>query len=320
MTTETRHLLEAASLVEADTSKDTWVVRLISEGKGSSGLYSATLLEEWGYAFNEALSYINHPTGWDGLESRAFTEIAGEVVGDVWIDRDERGKVGVYANWRPDPDHKEKLARYAKKLGMSIYIEGDGHFNEDGEFEVDTFNPNDPFKSVDVVIAAGRGGRFEITESYRKMYESARVAESEKRPGARQAERKEIKMDEELKEALKGITDALAVLVAEKKQAEAAEAQVEADEAAVTSAVEAYDEARKAIDEADLLEPQREALLAAAKTGKDITADLVSAKAVKESALEAAKTRLGESADADQLREFGGSDKQEYTLRGFGGK
>lgn len=314
----TKHLLEAASLVgDAPAEDGTWRVKVISEGKGSSGVYTAELLEKHHHAFDDLLSFKNHPTGWDGPETRDFTMIAGTIVGETWIDTDERGLKAVYANYLPDPEYRDKLERYKSKIGLSIYIEGSGYLDESsGEFIVDWFNPEDPYGSLDVVIAPGARGAF--MENMRKAYETREG--SEKRPGARQAERKEIKMDEELKEALKGITDALAVLVAEKKQAEAAEAQVEADEAAVTSAVEAYDEARKAIDEADLLEPQREALLAAAKTGKDITADLVTAKAVKESALEAAKTRLGESADADQLREFGGSDKQEYTLRGFGGK
>lgn len=298
--TEKKHLLEAASLASETASADgTWKVRLISEGKGSSGTYPASLLENHHHAFDNFLSFKNHPTGWDGPESRDFTMIAGEIVGETWVDKDDRGLTAVYGNYRPDPEYADKIERYKDKLGLSIYIEGSGYWDDDsGEFIVDWLNPADPYGSVDVVVAPGARGKF--MESMRKTYEAA-IAESDKRPGARQAERKEIKMDEELKEALKGITDALTVLVAEKKAAEAADAQAKADEAAVTSAVEAYDAKVKAVAEADLLEPQREALLEAAKRGEDITAAIESAKAVKESAIEAA-THISESAG---VRDFG---------------
>lgn len=300
----TRNLLEAATLVESDTSAETWKVRLINEGRGSSGYYSADLLENYRHTFDGVLSYINHV---EDPTTRNFMEIVGAVEGETWIETDEDGKVGIYANWRPDESYREKLARYSDRLGLSIFVSGDGEMRE-GVFHVTEFDATDPFRSVDVVIAAGRGGRFEISESLRESYESRRRG-SENRPGARQAEqKKEITMDEELKEALKGITDALAVLVAEKKTAEAAEAQVEANEAAVTSAVEAYAANVKAIDDAELLDIQRDELLEAAKSGADLTDRIAKAKAVKEAALEAAG-RITESAGA---RDFGNSTPTKF--------
>lgn len=299
--TTTRNLLETAALVETDLSGDTWKVRLISEGKGSSGIYPAKTLEDYGHAFNAVLSFENHPIGWDGPESRNFKQIVGRVIGETWIETDERGKVGVYANWKPDPEYKSKLAEYKDALGLSIYIEGDGHLNEDGEFEVDSFNHLDPFRSVDVVIAAGRGGRFEESfKDLKKIYDSRR-SESDTPTATAAGDRKETKMDEELKEALKGITDVLAGLVAEKNDKAAEAAQREADAEAVASAVEAYDAAVKAVDEAELLAPQRESILSAAKRGEDVTKAIESAKAVKEAAIEA--VRVTES--ADQGRNFG---------------
>src|SRR5690554_952942 len=121
----TKNLLEAATLVESNDS-DVWKVRLISEGKGSSGVYPAATLEQFKNAFNDILSYENHPD-WDGPQSRNFKQIVGQVVGETWTDTDERGKLGIYANWSPDPEYKERLSRYKKKLGLSIYIEGEGH-------------------------------------------------------------------------------------------------------------------------------------------------------------------------------------------------
>lgn len=90
-------------------------------------------------------------------------------------------------------------------------------------------------------------------------------------------------MDKEtLEAALKPLADALAILVTEKKAAEAADAQVKADEAAVTSAVEAYDAKVKAIAEAGLPEIQAESLRAAAKAGQDVAPLIEAAKALRD--------------------------------------
>lgn len=287
-----KHLLEAASLVSESASEDgTWKVRVISEGKGSSGTYTASLLENHHSAFDNVLSFKNHPVGWDGPQSRDFTMIAGEVVGETWVEKDERGLTSVYANYRPDPEYAEKLERYKSKLGLSIYIEGSGYEDENGEYIVDWFNPEDPYGSLDVVIAPGARGKF--MESMREFYSANESSNG--RPGTRQEEQ-ENKMDKEtLEAALKPLADALTVLVAEKKATEAADAQAKADEAAVTSAVEAYDAKVKAIAEADLPEIQAESLRAAAKAGQDVAPLIESAKALK-AAIEA---DLRESAGAE---------------------
>lgn len=295
-----KHLLEAASLVSESASEDgTWKVRVISEGKGSSGTYTASLLENHHRAFDNVLSFKNHPVGWDGPQSRDFTMIAGEVVGETWVEKDERGLTSVYANYRPDPEYAEKLERYKSKLGLSIYIEGSGYEDENGEYIVDWFNPEDPYGSLDVVIAPGARGKF--MESMREFYSANESSNG--RPGTRQEEQ-ENKMDKEtLEAALKPLVDALTVLVAEKKATEAADAQVEADKAAVTSAVEAYDAKVKAIAEADLPEIQAESLRAAAKAGQDVAPLIESAKALK-AAIEA------------DLRESAGSEDSTGRILG----
>lgn len=280
-----KHILEAASLVSDSASEDgTWKVRVISEGKGSSGTYTASLLENHHKAFDNVLSFKNHPVGWEGPQSRDFTMIAGEIVGETWVEKDERGLTSVYANYRPDPEYSDKIERYKGKLGLSIYIEGSGYEDENGEYIVDWFNPEDPYASLDVVIAPGARGKF--MESVREYYKDL--------SGTRQIEDKENKMDKEtLEAALKPLADALTVLVAEKKAAEAAEAQVTADADAVKSAVESFEAAVVAIDAADLLDVQVESLRAAAKAGQDVAPLIEAAKAVKEAAVKAVQ----ESAD-----------------------
>lgn len=296
-----KHILEAATLASESASADgTWKVRVISEGKGSSGTYTASLLENHHSAFNEVLSFKNHPTGWDGPQARDFTMITGQVMGETWVEKDERGLTAIYANYLPDPDYRDKLERYKDKLGLSIYIEGSGYEDENGEFIVDWFNPEDPFASLDVVIAPGARGKF--LESARKAYESV-DADAKKSTVTSAGEEKEIKLDEKDREKLDALVAAVATLVADKEKATAEAAQVTADAEAGRNAVEAYDAAVTAIDKAELPEAVVESLRAQAKEGVDVTPLIAQAVAMKE-AFEARGERLNES--ASHGRDFGG--------------
>ena len=302
-----RNLLEAASVVgDATTEDGLWKVRLINEGKGSSGVYSAELLESNKHAFDNVLSYMNHT---DDPTKRNFLEIVGSVEGETWTETAEDGTLGIYANWKPDEDYKRKLETYRDRLGLSIYISGDGEVGDDGEFHVTELDATDPFRSVDVVLAAGRGGRFEVTESLRESYASRR-GESRETGGTVPLDenRKEI-----MEEKLDKLIEMMALLVAEKTaQAEKA-AQVEADAAAVEAAVSAYDSAVVQIDSAELLPSQVEGLRAAAKRGEDVAPLIEAAKKVKSDAEEAITARLGESAPG---REFGARKVESATELG----
>lgn len=275
------NLIEAGTVLSENPSEDgTWRVRLINEGQGSSGYYSAELLESYHHAFDNVVSFLNHPVS--GPETRNFTEIAGRVVGSTWVDTAEDGTLGVYADWRPDPDYKAKLETYKDALGLSIYISGAGE-EQDGVFHVKEFDSTDPFRSVDVVVAAGRGGRFELTESVRKIYESRRGSDEPSVTSA-QEERKLV-MEKDVEERFSALETLLTQLVAKDEAKVAEAAQVEADEAAKVEAVEAYDAAVKAIDEADLLPSQVAALRAEAKKGADVAPLIEAAKQVKADAL-----------------------------------
>lgn len=297
-----KHLLEAATLVSESASEDgTWKVKLISEGKGSSGTYPATLLENHHHAFDNVLSFKNHPTGWDGPSERDFTMIAGKVVGETWVESDERGLKAVYGNYLPDPEYKDKISRYKEQLGLSIYIEGSGYVEESsGDFIVDWFNPEDPYASVDVVIAPGARGKF--MESMRKTYDS--MIDESKKPSVTSAVEKEngIKMDEEIKEAFKALNDLIAPLVAKEQTAQAEAAQAEADENAGREAVEAYDAAVTAIDAADLPAKVVESLRKQAKDGVDVAPLIEQATEMKAALAESAN-------DAPEGRVLGGDSK-----------
>lgn len=293
----TRNLVEAASLLSAPSNEGTWKVRLINEGRGSSGIYSRELLENYGHAFNNSVSFLNHPTA--GPETRNFTEIVGRIVGETWTERAEDGTVGVYANWEPDEDHRRKLEKYKENLGLSIYIAGNGQVDENGDFRVTEFDAEDPFRSVDVVIAAGRGGRFELTESVKRMYESRR-SDSQTSTTAVEERKDDIMELSDVVKAVEALTTQVSALVAARNEEADASAQRQADAHAVEAAVSAYDAAVKAIDEAELIGPQVESLRARAAKGEDITAAIAEAKAIKD-AFEA--TRVSET--AVRGRDFG---------------
>lgn len=317
-TAEKRHLLEAATLVGESAREDgAWKVRLISEGQGSSGFYSRELLEGFHSVLDDVLSFKNHPGEWEGPETRDFTMIVGEILGETWVEDDERGMAAVFGWYLPDPEYRDKIERYKNKIALSIYAMGEGEFNEDsGRFEVLSFE-EDPYNSLDVVIAAGARGKF--LEHARKVY-----AHRVENASATSAEDKDKEGLSEMAE--KDVLDKLDTLIAhfaaatESKQKEA---QAEVDSATVESAakdaVKEYDARVEAISAAELLPAQAKALRESALLGKDISADLDTAVTIaKEAREEAAKAKAeGANHETGQFTEGAGST---HKLRGFGSK
>lgn len=279
--TKTKHLLEQSSLAADSANADgTWKIRVINEGRGSSGVYTRELLEAYHGAFDDVLSYNNHPVGDDGISSRNFLDIVGRVEGSTWVEEAEDGTLGVYANWRPDDDFKRKLEQYRDKLGLSIFIEGDGREDANGDFLVESFNSEDAFRSLDVVIAAGRGGRFE--ESLKKIYSPRiRVAESSQ-PGAASAQDPNTKDQHMTPEQFAELQASIkAALVEAVKTIAEAKADEQKQDQTLEEALAAYAETVKLIDAADLTDIQKESLKARASKGEDITQALESEKALK---------------------------------------
>lgn len=293
---KTKNLLEAASLAATEPAADgSWAVRLISEGKGSSGVYTRELLENYYDAFDDVLSFLNHPSG--SPTERNFTEIAGRIKKDsVRFVEEEDGTGAIYGDYLPDPQYAEKLERYRDKLGLSIFICGGGYVEESsGDFIVESFDREDPFRSVDIVHAPGARGRF--LESVREIY-SAR-SESEKPPvTVAEDERNKMELEAKVDKAL----ELLAGLVSEKAAKSVEAAQVTADEEAAKIAAESaiahYSAAVKAVDEAELFESQRESILAQAAKGEDVSAIIESAIKVKSEALASIQVQATEAEGA----------------------
>ena len=277
-----KRLFEARTLVCGESRDDgSFKVKIINEGKGSSGIYPAELLERSADVFSGTLSFKNHPD-WNGPQGRDFTMISGKVL-ETWVAKDEFDKTAIFGWYLPDPEYAAKIERYKDDLGLSIYINGDGYLNEDGEFVVDWFDPVDPWASVDIVIAAGRGGSLSLGESLKEFY----LGSNENRNN-----RKESKMDlETLAAKLDTLTTTVNSLVSDKEAKAAEDAQVKADDEAVAKAVESYAAKVEAIAKADLPDVLAESLRKDALAGADVEAKITEAKALTE----ALKTELTES-------------------------
>ena len=302
--TQARLYESAPLLKEASRDDGSFKVRLIDEGMGSSGYYPRETLEKYHSAFDDVLSFAAHPKWDEEASNRDFRNIAGRILGETWTEEDRTGKLGVYGYYLPDPNYQEQLERYRDKLALSIYISGEGHINEDGDFEVDFLNGLDPLRSVDVVQAGGRGGKLSV-ESLKEFYNVD--------PNGGRTNRKEAKMDlETLATKLDALTTTVLALASDKEAKAAEDAQAKADDEAVAKAVESYAAKVEAIAKAELPAVLAESLRKDALAGADVEVKITEAKALTE----ALKTELTESGAG---RVIEGSD-DDYTLKGFGGK
>ncbi len=280
------------SVTEAPVKKgNRWRVIVARPGQGSSGFYSEEMLRRDAHKIIApgGQAFINHD---DSRNPKDMLGVYPE--GSFWSEEDKAvvSELEVFSHW------KEFVEEVGPHCGISLYALGQA--DEEGNV---TAIQEDRLNGADLVARPGLVG----SGLAEKLYESA-IAGSEKATViAAEENGNEMELEEKV-DALVAKIDALtSAIVAENgKKAEEA-AQIKADAEAVASAVEAYDAAVKAVDEADLLAPQREAILSAAKRGEDVTAAIESAKAVKEAALEAAG-RLNES--ANQGRDFGASESK----------
>lgn len=321
VTIEKRPIFEAATLVSESPREDgAWKVRIISEGQGSSGYYSRELLESFHHVFNDVLSFKNHPTGWDGPEDRDFTMIAGEILGETWTEDDERGMAAVYGWYLPDEEYRPKLERYKKKLGVSIFAMGEGEWDDrTGNFIVTEFT-EDPYTSVDVVIAAGARGK--LLESARKVYASRVENASAASAGVTEEEGLSEMAEKDVLDAIGKLTVAVEALTESGKKEAQATVDADALQTAVEAGVKAYADATAAIDAAELLPSQEADLRDRAAKGEDITSAIESAKVIATEAREAAgkQAKTTETKPAIEAGQFSEGANSDYKFKGFGAR
>lgn len=159
----------AESLVEADVvplaestirTDGTIPVCFISPGWGSSGYYSAEVLEaaaDEGVFAAGTHMYWDHPTETDRPE-RSLRDLAGVTVTDAaWLESGPSGP-GLYADAKPFPGFVEAIEEMAPYIGVSIRAGGQ---LSTGTVEGRTgpiVESIDEGRSIDFVTVAGRGG------------------------------------------------------------------------------------------------------------------------------------------------------------------
>lgn len=261
-----------------------------------------------------ALSFPGHPKDIERPDMRDPMTAIGYIGDTVTVETDPvTGAKSFWSEYHPAQSRPEVgayLDEFAAKLGLSIFSDSDGH--EDPETEkwvAESLVPNDPYRSVDLVVAPGRDGRFErVAEGLRRIQEASATAEEKKETHM------EIKEVNDNVVALTKIVEGLVAIVEGKAKAELT---VEADATAVKTAVESrladYDKAVGLISEAKLTESQAESLRALAKDGVDITTHVETAKKVLAEARAAAS---GEDTEAH----LGGApaSKLSFDVPGFG--
>jgi hypothetical protein len=264
-----------------------WRAVLITPGKGSSGIYTESMLKEYGaVAFPKGThSYIDHPTA-EG-EVRSPKNLMGVLAEDAYYDEAAGGLV---AELQVMPHWKEFVEAVAPHTGLSIYAMGEGNRNDDGDVVVESLVPNIQ-NSVDLVSYAGRPG----SGLAEKLYESALAAQFSDNGTVAETAAASIPTTEEgipnMDEIMAKLEEMNAAL--ELKFAALAEtlSPVEEPEEVEEVSVEAVAEALIA---ADLPEVSRKAVFESLRNGADLTDAIESQKAFVESI----KSHFKESAPA----------------------
>jgi hypothetical protein len=168
-----QRIVEATKGKVESKGKGIFLLKIINEGHGSSGYYSRELLENYGPAVftKGTLSYANHSTMEELNAGRDINKIVGKLNSDAYVAEDEDGKAALYAEYKVRPEWVDFVEEYKDSIGASIFVSGE--FTE-GEVDgiktniVESLDADDPYKSVDLVAAAGRGGKVErVLEAYR---------------------------------------------------------------------------------------------------------------------------------------------------------
>lgn len=165
------YVQEAAKL-SARNDDGTYDVVIITEGTGSTGVYSGDLMrDDQAALFENAPSFMNHPIDPTKPHQRDVMSISGRFT-NLRAGVSE-GKKAILARFKPRKEFADFVEEFSDVLGLSIFSLANGEEKDDhGRLIVESFADEDPYRSVDIVVAAGRGGKFARAE------ESARAIEA----------------------------------------------------------------------------------------------------------------------------------------------
>jgi hypothetical protein len=280
-----QRLLQESSSTPLVKAGKRWKVVVATPGQGSSGKYSADMLAEYGPAAIPAGSkaFFDHDP------KRSVKDMVGTYPeGAYWNAEENRLEADLqpFKHWQEIVD---EIGPYAE---ASIYVMGEA----DEEGNVTRLIPHRS-NGVDLVGYGGLEGSG-LLERIETLAESARALdEPEASVTSADALKKKETLTMEIEE-LAAKVDSLATLVesfiTESKDAAVAD---QAQKVTVEEALTAYRTVAKSIEDADLFPSQRDALLAEAAKGVDVTERIAEAAKIKEEAV----TVLTESAPTGRV-------------------
>lgn len=156
---------DTIALVEKAVTADGEVMlKLISPGEGSSGIYSTEVLKRDGpRVFRKGLhNFIDHPTPTEEAQrpEGSVNKLGSVLTEDAkWYDDYNGYGAGLYAKAKVVPQFAETLNTIAPDIGVSIRANGKAHVENVNGKRVNVIDAITEGRSVDYVTLPGRGGK-----------------------------------------------------------------------------------------------------------------------------------------------------------------
>lgn len=288
-----KRLYESATLTEAKTSPGVWPIRIITEGKGSSAVYHREMLQDpKNHVFAGRPMFGNHPKDPNKPWERSPFEIKAKLGKNIEY-REVDGVGGIWGEAIVSPELDKWLEEFHDVIGVSIFASGNGHEDENGDYIVESFDGDDPYTSVDFVVAPGRGGGVErVMEAYRALEQNGTA------PAGTGHKEGEYRMDEATKAFIEQmftpVKEALAELDKKLTDATALVESVKNAQPERVDAVDAAGELATAVAEAKLTKTAVARVQESVKAGKTIAEAVQHEKDIRDEVLAEAKVRVQE--------------------------
>jgi len=303
-----RKLYESGALVEGKTSRGTWPIRIITEGKGQSATYTRDMLGAYKQVFAGRPMFGNHPVDitrpWDRSPFEIKAKLGPSIEG-----KEVDGVYGLYGEAIVDDEVDQFLEKFHDLVQVSIFASGDGE-ERDGEYYAESFDGDDPYTSVDFVVAGGRGGRVE------RVLEDFRALENSTAPAGAGNQEREKRMDETLRVYLEAFEQRLdAKFASVEAKVSDVTALVESVKNASPERVEAVDAAAElatAVAEAQLGERAVKRVLTEVKGGKSVADAVQHEKEIRDEILADAKVQMAEGYFGND-----GKSDEKFELKGL---
>ena len=293
------------SVGSVSNSGGKWRARLIeADVQGSSAYYSAEVLEAGAPLFRKGTHiYMNHMTAEEAAvrPEGDVNNLIGVLESDAVMEAD-----GLYADLTIFSHHKERLKEMAPYIGLSIRAYGRVEESDSGP----VLKEFTSVESVDVVTKAGAGGKFvSLAESAKPgLLENTASDEAPTKS-------KELKMEQEVREAFDKIEAALVALpasistaVAEAmKPAEPEGSQVEESTEVETAVV------AEALIEAALPKAARERVLAGTYETAEALAEAIK---VEKDAVDEILEGVNREGSGFKIQESKGSEDFDWSYLG----